>query len=297
MVPLGSEALDAFRRDGFITINRLIGPSEISLLSTILLNLHEENIGFKEGAQFDAALADADVKQRRFPQILNPHVFAKELMGTEFHKLGAAIAKQILGKNARFRSDISFLKPAKIGSDTPWHQDEAFDNPAFDHEQITIWLAVTPADATNSCMSFIPGSHQLPVLEHRPLGNNPRVHALECVGSFDPSLAIECPLLAGDATIHAHRTLHYAGPNHAGTFRLAYALLFDTPPTLRLSPVVYSWRSKQEQTDRAARERRWRRRGGIILHVWRQRRRIGFDRLIAELRRLAKICCQRALPR
>ena len=284
---LDEQAIATFRRDGFIKIDSLIAPSEVARIKAILLRLHEQNVGFKEGAQFDAVAPDGDVKARRFPQILNPQNYAPELIASDYYKFGLEIAREILGDQARLKGDISFMKPPRIGSDTPWHQDDAFGNPAFEHNEITIWLALTKADVANSCMSFIPGSHQYPVLEHQPIGGDPRIHALECVGNFDHSLAVQCPLLPGGCTIHTQRTLHYAGPNLSDDYRLAYALLFDLPPKLRATPLVFGW-SKRQQTDRAAREQKWRRHGGFLLHVWRMRHRLSIERLLAEVRRMLR---------
>jgi hypothetical protein len=293
---VGSETVAAFRRDGFVVIDGLVQQPEIAQLRDMLLALHERNAGFAEGAQFDAAGPENGIKQRRFPQILNPRNFDARLMETGFHRCGLQIARQLLGPRARFRSDISFMKPARIGSDTPWHQDEAFGNPAFDHQEITIWLALTPASVANSCMSFIPGSQHFPVLEHRPMGGDPRSHALECIDGFDPAQAVACPLVAGSCTIHTHRTLHYAGPNNSDQFRLAYALLFDVPPTLSQERRDFYWQRAQ-QTERAVRMQDWRRRGGVFVHLWRQRHRIGIERGIAELhkyrRRLVDLWSQR----
>jgi hypothetical protein len=280
---LDNEALVAFRRDGFIAIPQLVSQREVERIKAILVRLHESNTGFHEGAQFDAAGPDGDVKQRRFPQILNPRTYAPELIAGEYYQVCLDMARSILGDKARLKNDISFMKPSRIGSDTPWHQDEAFGNPAFDHKDITVWLALTPANASNSCMSFIPGSHEFPIMMHRPVGGDLRAHALECIDDFDTTIAIECALPAGGCTIHGCRTLHYAGPNPSDDYRLAYALLFDTPPTLRAEPQDFPW-IRQQHTDRAARHQKWRRHGGIVLFMWRERRRMG-ARLLAELRR------------
>jgi Phytanoyl-CoA dioxygenase (PhyH) len=281
------ETLADFQRNGFVSIKHLVSAAEVARIKAILLRLYESNTGFKEGAQFDAAGPDGDLKARRFPQILSPRIYAPELTSGEFYKAALRLAKSILGDKARLKNDFSFMKPPRIGSDTPWHQDEAFGNPNFDHQEITIWLALTPANPSNSCMSFIPRSHLSPVLLHRPWGGDPRVHALECLDNFDLSTAVMCPLLPGGATIHDCRTLHYAGPNPSDDYRLAYALQFDVPPKLRAVPQEFPW-VKQQQTDRAARNQKWRRHGGIFLFVWRERRRMA-ARLLVEIQRRAAV--------
>jgi ectoine hydroxylase-related dioxygenase (phytanoyl-CoA dioxygenase family) len=281
---LTDEALAAYERDGFLVIAELIPPEETTRLRSTLSSLHEQKIGFKEGALFDAVGLD-DGSEQRFPQIINPSSLAPELKKSEYYEVALSIAKQILGKGARIRGDISFLKPPRIGSHTPWHQDEAFGNPMYEYRQLSIWLALTPADSKSSCMSFVPGSHNSPVLEHRPLGGDPRVHALECVGDFDPSKAVECPLLPGGCTIHDHRTLHYAGPNYSDQARLAYVVTFDTAPVLRKGPAVdFPWRKYRKMTARASRENSWRQRGGLFVFAWRQRDRLGHG--MADLRRI-----------
>lgn len=280
---LGEEALASFRRDGFLVIDDLVDVDEVDQIRTTLLRLHENNAGFKEGAQFDAIAAGDNATGRRFPQIIHPRTYAKSLTENEYYRLALGIAQQILGEKAHLKEDISFMKPARIGSETPWHQDEAFNNPAFDHNEITIWLAVTPATHDSSCMSFIPGSNRMSVLEHQPVGGNPKVHALECIGRFDANTAIECPLRPGSCTIHDNRTLHYAGPNISDAPRIGYALLFAAPPIPRAEPRVFSW-SKSRQTDGMLRQLAWSRRGGIVIDLWRRRQRIKL-RLVAEVRR------------
>jgi hypothetical protein len=279
---LDAPAIAAFRRDGWIAIEQFVPDQEVAQIHRLLLKLYDDNVGFEEGAQFDAAGQDGDVKTRRFPQILRPSYYAPELAATSYFQAAESVAKQVLGAKARFKMDIAFLKPPRIGSDTAWHQDEAFGNPLFDQDEITFWLAVTPATSNTSCMSFISGSHLGPVLEHRPVGGDPRVHALECIGRFDHTAAIERPLTAGSATIHTRRTLHYAGPNASNNYRLAYALLFDTPPVLRAAPYNFPWQQKSDATDRSAREQAWKRKHWVR-YTWRRLRNLPFDRLVAEL--------------
>jgi ectoine hydroxylase-related dioxygenase (phytanoyl-CoA dioxygenase family) len=174
-----------------------------------------------------------------------------------------------------------------IGAATPWHQDEAFQDPANEYHELSFWLALQPTDRSNSCMEFIPQSHHRPVLPHWFPGDDPRVHALECVSGFDPAEAVPCALPAGGCTIHTQRTLHYAGPNASANPRLAYVLIFDLVPTPATEARVFPWR-EAHRTARAQREQAWRRRGGILVHLWRQRSRVRVTTLLFDLRRAMK---------
>jgi hypothetical protein len=281
---LDDHSLNEFRRDGFLAFDPQLPADEIESIRRTLMSLHDNSIGFKEGALFDAIGADDGAEPRRFPQILHPRAFAPALLETQFYRVAHAAAQKILGENVRFKADISLLKPATIGAATPWHQDEAFQDPANDYNELSFWLALQPTDRSNSCMEFIPGSHGWPVLAHWFPGGDPRVHALECVSGFDPAEAVPCALPAGGCTIHTQRTLHYAGPNLSDRPRLAYVLIFDLVPTPATETRVFPWR-EAHRTARAQREQAWRRRGGLLVHLWRQRSRVRMTTLLFDLRR------------
>ncbi len=281
---LDHDALDSFQRDGFIAFHPELPPEEIATIRHMLMGLHDSGTGFKEGALFDAIGVDDGSEARRFPQILHPRAFAPALLETQFYRNAHAIARKMLGEHVRFKADISLLKPAAIGAATPWHQDEAFQDPGQDYHELSFWLALQPTDRSNSCMEFIPGSHRWPVQPHGFPGGDPRVHALECVEGFDPADAVACELPAGGCSIHTQRTLHYAGPNVSDRPRLAYVLIFDLVPTPATEPRAFPWR-EAHRTARARREQAWRRRGGLLVHLWRQRSRVRLTTLLFDLRR------------
>jgi ectoine hydroxylase-related dioxygenase (phytanoyl-CoA dioxygenase family) len=90
---------------------------------------------------------------------------------------------------------------------------------------------------------------------------------------FDPGDAAPCPLPVGGCVIHNQRVVHGAGPNRSDRDRLAYVLVFDRVPVPATGPRSFPWRA-QQRTARAQRELAWRRQGGLLVHLWRQRSRI-----------------------
>lgn len=282
--------IDRFRQDGFLAFDTGLPAHDITALRDALVGLHNAKAGFEEGALFDAMGVDDGSEPARFPQILHPRSFAPQLIGSSFYQLARGIAEQILGSDVRFKADISLMKPACIGEATPWHQDEAFQDPAFDYEEISFWLALQPVDETNSCMAYVPGTQKGLVLPHGFPGDDPRIHALECISGFDPADAVSCPLPAGGCVIHTGRTLHGAGPNCSDHDRMAYVLIFDRVPVPAHQPREFPWRA-QHRTARAQREREWRRHGGLLVHLWRQRTRVrvtSVRTLLFDMRRAAR---------
>jgi hypothetical protein len=282
--------VDRFRQDGFLPFDTRLPADAIAALRDTLVRLHDTKAGFKEGALFDAMGVDDGSEPARFPQILHPRSFAPELVSNSFYQLASGIAEQLLGDGVRFKADISLMKPAHIGEATPWHQDEAFQDPAFDYHEISFWLALQPVNETNSCMAYVPCSQNGPVLPHGFPGNDPRIHALECISGFDPGDAVPCPLPAGGCVIHTGRTLHGAGPNRSDHDRMAYVLIFDRVPVPARQPRQFPWR-EQHRTARAKREQEWRRHGGLLVHLWRQRTRVrvtSLRTLLFDVRRAAR---------
>jgi hypothetical protein len=90
------------------------------------------------------------------------------------------------------------------------------------------------------------------VLEHRSIGNDPRVHGLELVDDSVISNPVACPLPPGGITIHRNRTAHYAGPNVTSSPRRALVLSATLPE--RPYPVErrFPWNDKKK-TSRAER--------------------------------------------
>jgi phytanoyl-CoA dioxygenase PhyH len=283
IIALSPEACEQFRRVGYLTLPAMTSPEEIATIRVRLERLFAARAGWANGDLFDYAGIDgAEVAKQ--PQLTGASLYDPALAQTRFHANARAVAKRLLGAHAVFCSDHAVLKPVGSDTPTPWHQDQAFWPPWGRYPSITIWMPLqdTPADA--GCLRFVPGSHrQRRILPHRSMFDDPRFHALEAIGA-DDAQAITCPLRAGEATVHHHRTLHGAGPNRTDTPRLAYALVFGLRPLphrlwhrLGRPPLVphllsrvqwlvpgwrdYSW-NRGKQTARRERARRAQAEGG-----------------------------------
>lgn len=106
-----------------------------------------------------------------------------------------------------------FGKPARVGSEVPYHQDNAYFNLLPD-DAFTCWVALADSNEENGCVRYIEGSHKLGNLPHRPSG----------VKGNSMGLA-EMPKSAGDevcgivprggAIIHHCNTIHRSEPNRS----------------------------------------------------------------------------------
>jgi ectoine hydroxylase-related dioxygenase (phytanoyl-CoA dioxygenase family) len=145
------------------------------------------------------------------------------------HENVVAVNRQFLGDDVRLWFDSVFTKPAKVGEETPWHQDIGLwtqhagqkKNMRTYQDALSIWLAVDPSTKVNGCLQFAPGSHRGEVVEHVQYED-----AIHCELPRDLVADIEAvhvELQPGDAVIwHAH-AWHYSPPNESNENRWGIA--------------------------------------------------------------------------
>lgn len=245
-----------YREHGYVAIPRSLStPDELARVREIYDRLFAEMRGWEEGNAFDLAGTD-DGGPANLPQILGPSRYAPELRETLYWANARHIAAQLLGGDCGTGGDHAILKPARYGAETPWHQDEAYWDPATDYTSLSVWIPLQEATPENGCMVFVPDTHRLEVLPHHTLGHDPRIHALELDGLETMgdllATAVTCPLPAGGATFHASRTFHYTGPNRSDGPRRAHVLGFGLPTTPRTDGRRFPW----NESKRTAREER-----------------------------------------
>lgn len=241
-----------FHEMGFVCIPQITTAEEVAWIRDTCDRLFERRAGWETGDLFDFAGTDAPGTTLKAPQLSHPSKYEPALKQTHFYNSALAMARQLLGPSAQFVFDHAMLKPARTGASTPWHQDEAFYPFKGGSNVLTFWMPLQDVDARNGCLNFIPGSNKGPLLQHRRINNDPRIHGLEALG-VNESLMISCPLRAGGATVHGYHTLHHSNPNISDGPRRAYAVLFGTPLPQFRSRESFSWNEKMA-TQRLKRE-------------------------------------------
>jgi phytanoyl-CoA hydroxylase len=66
---------------------------------------------------------------------------------------------QLIGRDSRLIQDMALLKPPRVGSEKPWHQDTAYFDWLPLGGIVGCWIALDPATVENGCMQVIPGTH------------------------------------------------------------------------------------------------------------------------------------------
>lgn len=154
-----------------------------------------------------------------------------------------SVPKEEIAIGVRF-----FFKPANGGRPVPWHQDEAHQDPAFDHHSVNVWVPFDPSTEENGCLWYIPGSHLGGIRMHRHPGNGAPEVAL-MTDDVRTSEAVPIPLPVAGASFHHCRTLHSSGPNTSGSHRRALVVVCRAPPRRREVPAQRPWLTLDEAPD------------------------------------------------
>lgn len=118
--------------------------------------------------------------------------------------------------------DHVFMKPAKIGAEKPWHQDDYYFRIKPHGAGLSAWIALCDADTANGCLYYFSGSHARGLLEHDQIAGEPgSAHIIGNPDQFGRPVAV--PARAGDVIFHHFHTVHGSGANLSNRDRPAYA--------------------------------------------------------------------------
>lgn len=227
----------SFHSSGYLLLGRLADDEQLAVMRRIYDEILQRDVGHV----FPGKRADGvEVSQ---VQVLKPENLFPELWDTTYFRHGRQFAAQLLdvpSDSLRGFSHLTYKQP-RTGRDTPWHQDEAYwmapELETLEPRAVTIWITLDDASPTSGCMSFIPGSHTATV---RHVFADDETSGL-AVAEPDIDSAHECPMRAGEASLHHCRTVHAAGANTSDHQRRAWALEFHASPTPRTVPDSRTW--------------------------------------------------------
>ena len=111
---------------------------------------------------------------------------------------------------------MALVKPALIGSEKPWHQDNAYFKYAPLDKVVGFWMALDDAAKDNGCMHVLPGWHRRGGLKH--------YHTDDCrimPDRLEEQAAVPVELKAGGAMFFSGMMPHQTPPNRSSKSRRA----------------------------------------------------------------------------
>ncbi len=135
----------------------------------------------------------------------------------------------ILGPNILILDSPFFIKEANSPHFVAWHQDLHYWG--LDKEdEVTAWIALSPATKQSGCMRFVSGSHRQ-VVDHNDTYDekNLLTRGQELAVEVDEADAVDGELQPGQMSIHHGRAFHASNPNTTNDRRIGLALRFISP--------------------------------------------------------------------
>ncbi len=221
---LPNDALAQYRRDGWVLARGVLGPRSVEACRQALSDLASgriaagETVLMYESGHDPAALAP-DEREHAIRKYMDFVEAAPALKMAAMNRRLHTLLDQLLGVGRVLFQEMALVKPPRIGSEKPWHQDASYFRVTDPGLIAGVWIALDPALRANGCMELIPGSHLLGAVPHQHENDFNRCRILDQHVQRDQRIAIE--MQPGDALIFHALLHHYTAPNTSDLRRRA----------------------------------------------------------------------------
>ncbi len=139
--------------------------------------------------------------------------------------------ESVLGPDLLVWSAEFFIKEPNTRQIVGMHQDLTYWGMGETPDQVTAWVALSPATAQSGCMDFVKGSHENPILPHNDTfsDNNLLSRGQEIAVDVAEADKVSIALQPGQMSLHHGLTIHGSGPNQSDDRRIGFAIRFLNP--------------------------------------------------------------------
>lgn len=204
---LTAEDIDVFERDGFLAPLTLCSPQDMARLRA---HIDQRVLTTK------SPIASCGIRKSRH---LDDRVVFELAAHPRLLECAAAILE---GDVVLWRSQFFVKNPGD--REIPWHHDGHFLK-LTPIANLSVWIAIDPADETNACLQVIPGSHRREI-RHVPAPSGMEFSEMADPACFDAGEALNVPLLPGQFILFKDRLLHHSHANLSQRRRLGLAIRF-----------------------------------------------------------------------
>ncbi len=144
------------------------------------------------------------------------------------------VVEQLIGPDILLFDVTYIIKGPHTEAFVSWHQDLTYWGFSGD-DQVSMWLALSPANEESGCMRMVPESHAAGRLRHQDtVDRNNVLHRGQTVRDVDEQRAVSCPLRPGEASFHHGWTLHASLPNRSDYRRIGLNVQYLAPSMRQL---------------------------------------------------------------
>lgn len=131
----------------------------------------------------------------------------------------------ILGPDLLAWGAQCFIKEPQSPDHITWHQDLTYWG-LDDQQEVTAWVALSPATPESGCMRFVAGSQTRPIVQHVETfaEENMLSRGQEVAVDVDESEATDIVLQPGQMSLHHGHLFHASFPNSSDDRRIGFAI-------------------------------------------------------------------------
>lgn len=232
---LSDEQIDAYRRDGYVSLPGVIDAGHIAELRAVTGRFVDRSRAISASDN----LFDLDpthcAQTPTLRRIKNPADNDPLYRWVAFESPIPDIVAELIGPDVKFHHSKLNLKGGRVGAPVEWHQDAAF-YPHSNDDVLAVGLLLDDATAENGCLVVLPGSHRERVHEHYDGGGRfiGRMRE-EDIGRFDARKGQLLELPAGSIHIHHYRLIHWSAPNTSADDRRLLINAYSAADAIPLS--------------------------------------------------------------
>jgi ectoine hydroxylase-related dioxygenase (phytanoyl-CoA dioxygenase family) len=173
-----------------------------------------------EAAQHRAVMESAESKTGPLHYKTKVHTILRSPLHLATMPKVLDIVEELIGPDILLYNVTYIVKEPRSSSHVSWHQDLTYWGLSHD-DQVSMWLALSPATAKSGCMRMIRGSHNLGRIDHELTEDQTNVlFQGQTVRGVDERRAVMCELEPGQASFHHGWTLHASTPNKSKERRI-----------------------------------------------------------------------------
>lgn len=193
---------ERYSRDGFLSPIRILDEAD-ALVHRRRMEQAEQSFG------------DLHYQGKIYTILRSPLVLAT-------HPRVLEIVNALIGPNVLLWNGAYIVKEPHSRAHVSWHQDLAYWG-LDGEDQVSIWIALSPANESSGGMRMVPGSHKSGRRSHRLMSDDANVlYQGQTVEDVDESGAVFLALSPGEASFHHGWTLHASLPNRSEDRRIGF---------------------------------------------------------------------------
>ena len=209
-------------RDGFVVIRGFLGSRDVADLRAEIDRYIAEVLPGVPAHDMMYEIAGKPETMKRLGHMSNYDEYFRDLI---YRGKLVRLAELLLDGEVVPQYCQLFNKPARVGDETPPHQD-GFYIPLVPQEALTMWLALDRADESNGCMRYVRGAHKRGVRPHRLTNIVGFSQGITDFGYADMADEVAVPAEPGDLLVHHWVMVHRADPNPSDRERWGLGSVF-----------------------------------------------------------------------